>query len=349
MRLFHSHSFYHFADDTNLLRFSSSPKKLQKDLNYDLKCLYRWLLANKISLNCSKTELIFFHKPGQNPTMNFLFKIKINGHLIRPTDHIKYLGVHLDSTLSGKQHMGLLSKKLKRANGMLSKVRHYVPKDELRSIYHSIFSSHMTYGCQIWGQGSADHVDSIQKLQDRALRTIEFKNKHDDVNPLYISNHILKITDNIKLQNCLLTHQYLNDQLPACFNNYYFKLHDVYPTETRNSKLGCLFQPSRKTTKYGLNSITHKSVTTWNMLTKQLKTDLSSMSFFTLKDELTNILISKYSPNGNININNINNIHRPNHARVRHNRNIINPGFRQANLVPSRWGPAIPGAVPIDL
>ena len=174
--------------------------------------------------------------------------------------------------------MDLLSKKLKRANGMLSKVRHYVPKEELKSIYHSIFSSHMTYGCQIWGQGSADHVDSIQKLQDRALRTIEFKNRHDDVNPLYISNYILKITDNIKLQNCLLTHQYLNDQLPACFSDYYFKLQDIYLAETRNSKLGCLFQPSRNTTRYGLNSISHKSVTTWNTITKQLKIDLSSIS-----------------------------------------------------------------------
>ena len=40
---------YHFADDTNLLNTNTSPKKIQKQVNSDLKCLYKWLLANKIS------------------------------------------------------------------------------------------------------------------------------------------------------------------------------------------------------------------------------------------------------------------------------------------------------------
>ena len=139
---------YHFADDTNLLNISASYKKLQKQLNIDLKLLYKWLLANKISLNCAKTELIIFHKPGQKPT--YTFKIKMNGHRIRPSDYIKYLGIYLDSTLSGQAHCEILIKKLKRANGMLSKIRHYVPYTELRSIYYAIFSSHMTYACQVW-------------------------------------------------------------------------------------------------------------------------------------------------------------------------------------------------------
>ena len=51
-------SVYHFADDTNLLNINTSPKKMQIQVNYDLKCLYKWLLANKISLNCTKTEHI---------------------------------------------------------------------------------------------------------------------------------------------------------------------------------------------------------------------------------------------------------------------------------------------------
>ena len=45
---------YHFADDTNLLNIVKSLRKMQKIVNIDLKLLYKWLLANKISLNCSK-------------------------------------------------------------------------------------------------------------------------------------------------------------------------------------------------------------------------------------------------------------------------------------------------------
>ena len=96
-------SVYHFADDTNLLNINISPKRMQKQVNLDLKSLCKWLLANKISLNCSKTELIFFHKPGY-PIHNFNFNIRINGHKLSPSNCIKYLGIYLDSTLSGNDH-----------------------------------------------------------------------------------------------------------------------------------------------------------------------------------------------------------------------------------------------------
>ena len=137
---------------------------MQKQMNIDLKCLYKWLLANKISLNCLKTELVIFHKPGY-PIRNFNFNIKINGHKIIPTDHIKYLGIYIDSTLSSSYHCEILSNKLTRAIGMFSKVRHYVPKEELKSIYYAIFSSDMVYGCQTWGQRGGSHIEKIIKLQ----------------------------------------------------------------------------------------------------------------------------------------------------------------------------------------
>ena len=41
---------FHFADDTNLLHTGKSTKKLQKEINADLKTLYQWMLSNMISL-----------------------------------------------------------------------------------------------------------------------------------------------------------------------------------------------------------------------------------------------------------------------------------------------------------
>ena len=66
---------------------------------------------------------MFFHKPGY-PIQDFNFRIKINGHKITPSDSIKYLGIYLDTAQSGKIHLINLEKKVKHANGMLSKVRH---------------------------------------------------------------------------------------------------------------------------------------------------------------------------------------------------------------------------------
>ena len=65
------------------------------------------------------------------------------------------LVVHLvtpDETLNGSFQTKTLASKLKRANGMLCKARHYIPSDELRTLYYAIFSSHFIYGSKIWGQ-----------------------------------------------------------------------------------------------------------------------------------------------------------------------------------------------------
>ena len=91
----------HFADDTNLLAIDSCSQSIQTKLNKDLKNLYKWLLANKISLNAAKTELVIFRKPAvPNPSI----KLKINGSRIVPSSNIKYLGIYLDEFLTGEAH-----------------------------------------------------------------------------------------------------------------------------------------------------------------------------------------------------------------------------------------------------
>ena len=55
---------YHFADDTNLLNITPDYKTLQQEINQDLHLLHEWLVANKISLNKDKTELIFLDATG---------------------------------------------------------------------------------------------------------------------------------------------------------------------------------------------------------------------------------------------------------------------------------------------
>ena len=45
---------HHFADDTNLIHFSKSVYRLNKNVNLDLKNLIYWLNANRISLIVKK-------------------------------------------------------------------------------------------------------------------------------------------------------------------------------------------------------------------------------------------------------------------------------------------------------
>ena len=55
----------HFADDTNIICSNKNPKVMEKILNQELKSVFEWLYANRLSINVSKTEIIIF-KPPKN-------------------------------------------------------------------------------------------------------------------------------------------------------------------------------------------------------------------------------------------------------------------------------------------
>ena len=63
--------------------------------------------------------------------------------------------------------METVKQKLAGGTGILAKLRHYVPKKVLKSIYYVIFDSNMRYGCQIWGQINFNTLlRDIEKLQN---------------------------------------------------------------------------------------------------------------------------------------------------------------------------------------
>ena len=134
---------HHFADDTNLKYLGKSVKKLNKLVNYDLKNLLYWLNVNKISLNVKKTDLVVFK--SKRKQFDGEIKLKLSHKRLFPTDSVKYLGVKIDGNLSWKSHIDYLSVKLSRANALLFKIRNFVNNSILRTIYFTIFESHLNY------------------------------------------------------------------------------------------------------------------------------------------------------------------------------------------------------------
>ena len=112
--------------------------------------LSKWLNANKISLNVSKTEMVLFRP--KRKSMDFNLKIKLNGKRLYETNSVKYLGIRIDYKLNWKAHINDIALKLITANAMLYKVRDFVGAGILKSICHTIFESHIHYACIIWGQ-----------------------------------------------------------------------------------------------------------------------------------------------------------------------------------------------------
>ena len=156
---------HHFADDTNLLFSHKDPEVIRKTLNNELKLLYEWLCANRLSLNVDKTEFIIFRPPRTK--LNNRIVLNLNNKKIHESRKIKYLGLIMDDRLTWKFHINELCKKLGRSVGMLYKLRHLCPLTVLKSLYYSLLNSHIAYGLPVWGNSDQIYIDKISKLQKK--------------------------------------------------------------------------------------------------------------------------------------------------------------------------------------
>ena len=89
---------HQFADDTNLLCSDTDENRLKRNMNEDLKLIYIWFCANRLSLNVDKTEFIVF-RPPRIKIIN-RFTPKLNRTTLFESTKIKYLGILLDNSLS---------------------------------------------------------------------------------------------------------------------------------------------------------------------------------------------------------------------------------------------------------
>ena len=222
--------------------------------------------------------------------MNF----RISGEKIRISRSVKYLGVIPDENLEWKKHIDTLSLKLNRAAGLLSKVRHYVPKYLLRTIYYSIFNSHLIYTCQVWGQ-KENTIKKLSEIQDKAIRIINFKERNHPVNELYLDNKILKLHDYIKLSNCLFIKNILNDNHLTIFKNVFEKSTQAHSYTTRHAVRNSVVLPRPKTDQYGKFSVTYQTASLWNDLQNKLGINMMEENNAKRKAALVKYYLDKYT------------------------------------------------------
>ena len=132
--------------------------------------------------------------------------IKLLGVRLEPSTSVKYLGIHIDYNLSWDYHSKEMNAKLSRSNGILSKLRHYVPKQTLISVYYEIFYSHMSYGSLMWSLTTQNNLDSIFRLQKKCIRIINFASFNQHTNSLFSADAIIKYPDTrYKIQDNLFS------------------------------------------------------------------------------------------------------------------------------------------------
>ena len=279
-----------FADDTNIYYENQSLVELELIVNKELRNLYLWLSVNRLALNIAKTNFLIFHP--FNKSLKYNVTLKILKQAIVEKNCIKYLGVIIDSTLSWKDQLHNLSKKLSRTIGVLYKLRPFVNLQIMKNTYHALFYSHIVYGIHVWGNASDSHVKAIQILQNRVVRLITYNDTFPLIpgplpaaNPLFYKLELLKIKEIFIFMVCIFIYKCLNT-LSSLFEGWFIYSHNIHTYKTRSnynidSELSTsnLLVPLARTSNYGLKLMKVNGPKIWNTIPNDIRSALSLLSF----------------------------------------------------------------------
>ena len=131
-----------FADNTCLMLQHKNLADLNVKIYTEIKAIEKYMIANKLTLNISKSNVIVINSNSKNNNLT----TDIITSKLSLVQNAKYLGVSLDSCFSFKNYITVLEKKLSRAVGISAQVKPFLNRKVLISLYYAIFHTNLHCG-----------------------------------------------------------------------------------------------------------------------------------------------------------------------------------------------------------
>ena len=271
-----------FADDTNLFMTGKNLDEIKIQLNEELKIFSLWFQANLLSLNISKTSYIVFSK-GLVSSQTELFIQTVQIERVLET---KFLGVIISHKLSWKSHITGVCSKMAKNTGIIAKVRHLLPRSQVRLLYLTLVQPYMNYCCIVWaGISKTQCLDKIHKIQKRFCRLITFSDNRAHSAPLFKLLKIFSIYQMYFYQVSLYMYKYFNKLLPNVLYN--FKLNtDIHSHLTRQSDMVHVVYCRTKTRQ---GTLQYQGLKIWNKIPIDTQRQLSFQLF---KKSMKNVILN---------------------------------------------------------
>lgn len=241
-----------FADDTNVFLKGRSTDALIEIMNKELDNILKWLNANKLSLNISKTQYMVFHTQRNKPVISKTLKIKNSA--IEYVKYSKFLGVYLDSCLTWEKQISSIRSKIAKGMAIISKAKPFFNVSTLTTLYYSFIYPHLHYCIEVWGKASNIHLSKLFKLQKRVVKQIKSVPFRTESDPIFSKLKILKLNDIHRYKVITFMFRFIKGMLPNVFNNMFVRNSAVVQRLTRQQhKLNiprCHTSALQKTMRY---------------------------------------------------------------------------------------------------
>jgi hypothetical protein len=210
-----------YADDTALLFSADSEADVHKFAQQGLNVVTNWLQQHLLTLNIDKTKYIKFSIRKQLSTQhipqmyahdcNFqLYNAKCHCPDIKLTNSIKYLGVILDENLSFKQHVIVLTNRLRKLIFVFKKIRYIADIKVVRQVYFALCQSILSYCICAWGGAGKTLLLLLERAQRAILKVATFRPFRFPTGQLYTSCNVLTVRQLFIMSTVIKQHMSLS-------------------------------------------------------------------------------------------------------------------------------------------
>jgi hypothetical protein len=269
---------HQYADDTQLHIAISQPTA-QSDLSLlesGLSTLASWFSQNWLALNPEKSDAILLGTYQRNNTLSNITSVNVAGSTVTLADNIKLLGVTLDSSLTFRKHVNLISQNCFYHIKALRHIRHTLDTQTASLIAHALVSSRLDYANSIL-YGAPDYsIHKLQLIQNTLARTVLLSDRFAHTESLLYQLHWLPVHTRIRFKLASITYKALNTSSPQYLATL---LHYYQPGRTtRTSEQKHLYPPAI-TTCFGSRSFRYAAPTIWNSIPLVIRSAPSIESF----------------------------------------------------------------------
>ena len=120
-----------------------------------------------------------------------------------------------------------------------------------------------------------------------------FANYQEESTQLYNKSGILKLSDQVKLENFIYVHNSIRNKLPIPLRGTFQLAENVHSRCTRGATLHKMVLPKVRT-MYGLNGIKYQATSAWNYFANLLP-NVHSASKESCKKSITEYFIASYA------------------------------------------------------
>ena len=231
--------------------------------------------------------MVFHHR--QRNISQLKLNLSINGVIIEEVSEFNFLGIMLDKNLSWNSHAQKIASMISIVNGILCRLKRFVPSDVLQTIYNALIQPLINYGILLWGK----NTKRVLKLQKWAVRSMTCSKYNAHTDPLFINLKLLKVDDIYKLSALKFYFKYNKDILPNYFNGMFDPLYLSHQYDTRHREEPVVAIPNTEAANKSIRYALPKLVSnTSSSVTEKIATH----PFTGLSNYAKQYYISQYKP-----------------------------------------------------